>query len=174
MTTPARPVTELHIGGHTYRVQSSAEEAELTRLASLVDARLAQLPAPQRQDPRSLVLVALSLARDLDLEQRAHQSLRARVAERLTSLVGRIDAALDHCDENGNPLPALSTPAPAAAAPTTHEAHSHDNQARDQQAHGEQSHVGGASAAQPNDATAVVRPRRRPSPNEVNSTLGET
>lgn len=119
MTTSPRPVTELHIGGHTYRVQSSAEEAELTRLAGLVDSRIAQLPAAQRQDPRSLVLIALSLARELDLEQRAHQTLRARVAERLTSLVGRIDAALDHCDENGNPLPALSTSVSQTAALTT-------------------------------------------------------
>lgn len=167
MTTSPRPVTELHIGGHTYRVQSSAEEAELTRLAGLVDSRLAQLPASQRQDPRSLVLVALSLARELDLEQQAHQSLRARVAERLTSLVGRIDSALDHCDENGNPLPAVSIAAPEAAVPATslHGA---------EPGRGE-SQVGGAAPANPADSSAAaVRPRRRglptPSSTHVDST----
>lgn len=107
MSSPTRPITELRIGGTTYRVQSSADETDLSRLAALVDARISELPNVQRHDTRSLVLVALALAHDLELEQRAHQSLRERVASRLTDLVGRIDDALDHCDEHGDPLPPI-------------------------------------------------------------------
>lgn len=105
MPPSSRPVTELRIGGTTYRVQSSADEGELNRLAAMVDARISQLPDLQRHDSRSLVLVALALAHDLELEQRAHESLRAQVASRLLDLVGRIDEALDYRDEHGNPLP---------------------------------------------------------------------
>jgi cell division protein ZapA (FtsZ GTPase activity inhibitor) len=132
MSSPTRPITELRIGGTTYRVQSSADETDLSRLAALVDARIAELPNVQRHDTRSLVLVALALAHDLELEQRAHRSLREQVASRLTDLVGRIDDALDHCDEHGDPLPPIprwedaseeqrapATPAtPASVSPT--------------------------------------------------------
>jgi hypothetical protein len=37
---------ELKVGGQTYRVVASAEEAELKRLADLVDARLRSMSAP--------------------------------------------------------------------------------------------------------------------------------
>ncbi len=105
MSSSARPVTELQIGGVAYRVQSSADERELHRLAAIVERRLAELPATQRHDSRSLVLVALAMAHDLELEQQAHDALRGQVATHLTSLVNRLDTALDHCDDNGNPLP---------------------------------------------------------------------
>ncbi len=105
MSSSARPVTELQIGGVAYRVQSSADESELRRLAALVERRLTELPATQRHDSRSLVLVALALAHELELEQQAHDTLRGQVATHLTSLVNRIDTVLDHCDDNGNPLP---------------------------------------------------------------------
>lgn len=107
MTSPARPVTEIQIAGVPYRVQSSADERDLHRLAALVEARLAQLPANQRHDSRSLVLVALALAHDLHLEQQAHHALRGQVASHLTSLITRIDTALDHRDDQGDPLPAV-------------------------------------------------------------------
>lgn len=105
MSSPVRPITELAIGGAAYRVQSSADEAELIRLAALIDARLGQLPEARRHDSRSLVLVALGLAHDLEAERAAHAKLRHQVAERLTALLGRVDEALDHHDENGDPLP---------------------------------------------------------------------
>lgn len=105
MAPPTRPVTEIQIGGVAYRVQSSADTSELSKLAAVVEARLSDLPASQRHDHRSLVLVALSLAHDLEQERIAHQALRASVAQRLTGLVSRIDDALDHRDENGEPLP---------------------------------------------------------------------
>lgn len=116
MASPTRPVTEIQIGGIAYRVQSSADTSELARLAALVEARLADLPPSQRQDHRSLVLVALALAHDLEQERARHAALRASVAQRLTGLVDRIDEALDHRDENGEPLPQLARIEARAAA----------------------------------------------------------
>lgn len=112
MTAHRRPVTEIHIGGTAYRVQSSADEAELARLVEIVETRLAALSGQRRNDSRSLVLVALSLAHELEQLRNEHATLRAEISERLTRLVGRIDSALDYRDENGEPLPpipALST-----------------------------------------------------------------
>jgi cell division protein ZapA (FtsZ GTPase activity inhibitor) len=112
MAASPRPVTEIQIGGTAYRVQSSADAAELGRLVDVVESRLAELPSNQRQGSRSLVLVALSLAHDLEQLRREHTDLRAQVVERLTGLVSRVDEALDHRDENGDLLP----PIPQAAS----------------------------------------------------------
>lgn len=105
MAEPPRSATDLIVGGIPYRVFSTADESELQRLAELVDARLSALPASQRSQPRSLVLVALALAHELDRERSAHLGLRTQVSERLRLLLNRVDDALDHRDEAGNPLP---------------------------------------------------------------------
>ena len=92
---PKGPV-ELRVGGQTYRVVATAEEAELHRLADVVDQRLRTLTAPGRSvSPQSLLLAALSLAHDLEDERdrRLRSELRAR--EMLSGLVARIDAALE-------------------------------------------------------------------------------
>lgn len=92
---PKGPV-ELRVGGQTYRVVATAEEAELHRLADVVDQRLRTLTAPGRTvSPQSLLLAALSLAHDLEDERdrRLRSELRAR--EMLSGLVARIDAALE-------------------------------------------------------------------------------
>lgn len=115
MNPTPRPVTEIQIGGHAYRVQSSADASELSRLAQLVEARLTELPGNQRHDARSLVLVALSLAHDLEQLRVEYAALRASVDERLTAIVGRIDRALDHRDEKGDLLPPLPEPATTRA-----------------------------------------------------------
>jgi cell division protein ZapA len=92
---PKGPV-ELRVGGQTYRVASTAEEADLHRLADVVDDRLRKLTAPGRSiSPQTLLLAAISLAHDLEDERnrRLHSEQRAR--EMLSSLVSRIDAALE-------------------------------------------------------------------------------
>ncbi len=154
MTPTPRPVTEIQIGGHAYRVQSSADASELSRLAKLVEARLTELPGNQRHDSRSLVLVALSLAHDLEQLRAEHAALRASVDERLTAIVGRIDRALDHRDEKGDLLPPLPEPATTAApdpaslaeAPTTSESTSNSETAavtRGRRAHSSSSGTSG-------------------------------
>lgn len=91
---------ELKVGGQTYRVVASAEDAELRRLADLVDARLRSMSAPGRPiAPQSLLLAAISLAHDLEEEKRKRLQLEARSKEMLKSVLARIDAAIEASDE---------------------------------------------------------------------------
>ena len=95
----AAPV-ELRVGGQTYRVVASAEEQELRRLADLVDARLRELVAPGRQiHPQAILLAAIALAHDLEQERARRQQLEQRSREMLTTLLQRIDAALEDTPE---------------------------------------------------------------------------
>jgi cell division protein ZapA len=92
---PKGPV-ELRVGGQTYRVIATADEADLHRLADVVDGRLRQLTAPGRSvSPQSLLLAALSLAHDLEEERNRRVRSEQRAREMLSSLVARIDAALE-------------------------------------------------------------------------------
>jgi cell division protein ZapA len=87
---------ELRVGGQTYRVVASADEQELRRLASIVDTKLRELTAPGRQiSPQALLLAALALAHDLEEERERRVVVENRWREKLTSMLQRIDAALD-------------------------------------------------------------------------------
>jgi cell division protein ZapA len=87
---------ELRVGGQTYRVVATAEEADLHRLADVVDDRLRKLTAPGRAvSPQSLLLAALSLAHDLEDERNRRVRSEQRAREMLSSLLVRIDAALE-------------------------------------------------------------------------------
>lgn len=87
---------ELRVGGQTYRVLASADEAELRRLADIVDGRLRSLTAPGRQvSPQTLVLAAIALAHDLEEERSRRQQLETRSRQMLEHLLARVDAALD-------------------------------------------------------------------------------
>jgi cell division protein ZapA len=91
---------ELRVGGQTYRVVASAEEHELRRLAEIVDARLRELSAPGRQiPPQALLLAAIALAHDLEQERELRRRVECRSREMLTSVLSRIDAALDATEE---------------------------------------------------------------------------
>ncbi len=86
---------ELSVGGKSYRVVASEDEATLRRLAAIVDERLHALVGPSRAVPtQALVLVALTLAHELEQER----GLRCRYEQRsrhvLSRMLGRIDAAL--------------------------------------------------------------------------------
>jgi cell division protein ZapA len=94
---------ELKVGGQTYRVVASADEAELKRLADLVDTRLRSMSAPGRPiSPQSLLLAAISLAHDLEEEKRKRAQLETRSKEMLRSVLSRIDAALEAGDEKAD------------------------------------------------------------------------
>src|ERR1700754_4446567 len=92
---PKGPV-ELRVGGQTYRVVATAEEADLHRLADVVDGRLRQLTAPGKAiSPQSLLLAALSLAHDLEDERNRRIRSEQRAREMLNGVLARIDAALE-------------------------------------------------------------------------------
>lgn len=96
---------ELRIGGHSYRIATSAPEDTLLRSAQLVERRLQELPTSQRQHPNALLLVALSLAHDLEQERTSRSVERSTQAQRARALLRRVDAALGSVDEDGVDLP---------------------------------------------------------------------
>ena len=107
---PKGPV-ELRVGGQTYRVVATAEEADLHRLADVVDERLRKLTAPGRSvSPQSLLLAALSLAHDLEDERSRRLRSEQRAREMLSSLVSRIDAALEADSAELSAVPAPPSP----------------------------------------------------------------
>ena len=90
---------ELHVGGRTYRVVASAEEASLHRLAGIVDERLRELARPgSAVAPQSLLLAAISLAHDLEQERERRLQLESRSRETLRNVLARIDEALETAD----------------------------------------------------------------------------
>ncbi|HTA91740.1 MAG TPA: cell division protein ZapA [Polyangiaceae bacterium] len=108
---PKGPV-ELRVGGQTYRVLATAEEADLHRLADVVDDRLRKLTAPGRTvSPQSLLLAALSLAHDLEDERNRRIRSEQRAREMLSGLLSRIDAALE-----ADSAEVAAKPAPSEAA----------------------------------------------------------
>jgi len=100
-----RSPVELKVGGQTYRVLASAEDATLRRLADVVDAKLREHGGAHVASPQALVLAAIALAHDLEEERARRASLESRSRKMLRSLLARIDAALD-----GSPVSA-GTPA---------------------------------------------------------------
>lgn len=110
----SRAPVELRVGGQSYRVIASAEEAELLRLAGVVDARMRELAGPGRAvAPQSLLLVAISLAHDLERERGRREVAEEKSKALLREVVSRIDALLDDLPEEqaGPPRSAPTNPA---------------------------------------------------------------
>ena len=113
---------ELRVGGQNYRVVASADEADLQRLAGVVDARLRSLSQPNRQiSPQALVLAAIALAHDLEEERAARRRAEDRSKQMLRALLQRIDAVLEEPasqeDANGADGPGRTDDGEAHHAP---------------------------------------------------------
>ena len=89
----------LRVGGSTYRVVSSAEEAELQRLASTLDAKLADLGPKVTTGPNALLLAALALAHDVETERLSRETLERRTRDLLRRVLVRVDGCIDSIDE---------------------------------------------------------------------------
>jgi cell division protein ZapA len=86
---------ELRIGGQTVRVVSSADEAELQRLAGIVNRKLQDLVPPGKgAPPHGLLLVALALAHDAERERSLRTGLEVRTRGVMRRLLGLVDAAV--------------------------------------------------------------------------------
>lgn len=104
---------ELQVGGQTYRVVSRSSDEELHRLAKVVDAKLRALVPSGRQIPtQALLLVAMALAHDAEAEREKRISVEQRSREMLSSMLARIDDAIETCDAAEEKL--LSGQSPAA------------------------------------------------------------
>jgi cell division protein ZapA len=100
-----RAPVELRVGGHTYRVVGNAGADELQRLAGIVDGKLRELNGSSAYHPQSLLLVAMSLAHELELERSRRRDVEVRSREMLRTLLDRVDAALEISDGDPSPVP---------------------------------------------------------------------
>lgn len=74
---------------------SSASAAELERLAAVVDEKLHEIVAPGRPlSPQAMLLVAIALAHDVELERRRCDELRTRSRLALSELIDQVEATL--------------------------------------------------------------------------------
>ncbi len=91
-----RAAVDVRVAGHSYRVVTSAPEADLQRLAAVVDAKLRELAGPGRPvAPQTLLLAALALAHEVEVERERRQQVEQRAREMLSHVLERLDAALD-------------------------------------------------------------------------------
>jgi cell division protein ZapA len=93
-----RASVELRVGGQTFRVVASASPAELERLARIVDGKLHELAMSSAFHPQSMLLVAMTLAHELEIERSLRREGEQRSREMLRSLLDRVDAAIDLVD----------------------------------------------------------------------------
>lgn len=99
---------ELRVGGHTYRVASSATEDDLRRLASVVDSKLRQISSSTAFHPQSMLLVAMSLAHELEQERGRRVHVEDQARKMLNRLLEQVDAALEVTaafDDGSEPAP---------------------------------------------------------------------
>jgi cell division protein ZapA len=100
-----RASVELRVGGQTYKVVGSATPDELQRLAGIVDGKLKEMSATTAYHPQSLLLVAISLAHELEQEKTRRRDVEQRSREMLRGLLDRVDAAIELVDvEDGQSL----------------------------------------------------------------------
>lgn len=91
---------QLHVGGQSYRVVTSATDEEIHRLEAMVNDKLAQVvPRGRPTPPNALLLAALALAHDVE-EARARASVTAgRARDALGRMLERVDSALAEVGE---------------------------------------------------------------------------
>jgi cell division protein ZapA len=94
-----KPV-ELRVGGTTYRVVSSASAEELERLAVVVDETLAGIAPPGRpMPPQAMLLAAIALAHEVEVQRSRADSLAARSREKISEIISRLDGTLERADD---------------------------------------------------------------------------
>lgn len=98
-----RAPVELRVGGQTYRVVGSTSADEMQRLAHVVETKLRELSGTSALHPQSMLLVAMSLAHDLEHERMLRRKSEQRLRETMTTLLDRVDAALELIDEEVSP-----------------------------------------------------------------------
>lgn len=86
---------QLKVAGKTYRVVTTAAEAELCRLAEKVEDALEGVVPPGREaSPQALVLAAITLAHELEQERARRIEAETRHKLVLSRLLARVDQAL--------------------------------------------------------------------------------
>ena len=88
-----RPVS-LRVAGQSYKVVSSASEEELQRLASTVSAKVEELSPNKAGTAQAVLLAAMALAHELEVERARRLSVERRARDMLRQVLGRIDDAI--------------------------------------------------------------------------------
>lgn len=84
------------VAGQQYKVLSNAEDGDVLRLASTVDAKVAEVtPRGRSVTPQSMLLAAMSLAHELEEERAKRELLERRTRDVLQRALVRIDDALE-------------------------------------------------------------------------------
>jgi cell division protein ZapA len=95
-----RRTVQLEIAGQTYKVVSTAPDAELRRLADTVRTKLGEVtPRGKAVPPQAMLLAAMSLAHDLEAERAERADLERRTRDLLRRVLMRIDDALEPFDD---------------------------------------------------------------------------
>jgi cell division protein ZapA len=91
-----RRTVRVNIGGQQYKVVSNAAEGDLQRLASKVDAKVAEVtPRGRAATPQSMLLAAMALAHEVEEERARREAVERRARDVLRRVLVRIDDALD-------------------------------------------------------------------------------
>lgn len=114
VTDMDRAPVELRVGGQTFRVVASTNADELQRLARIVDGKLRELAVSSAFHPQSMLLVAMTLAHELEEERSRRRDVERRSRDMLQHLLERVDAALELAEPNG---PAPTPPGQPSFAP---------------------------------------------------------
>jgi cell division protein ZapA len=94
---------QLRVAGQTYRVVTTATDADLKRLVSMLEEKLAEVsPRNRSVNPQAMLLAALALLNDLEEERGRSRRIEGRAKEALGRLLSRIDAVLQD-DASGAP-----------------------------------------------------------------------
>jgi cell division protein ZapA len=90
-----RRTVQLRLAAQTYRVVTTASDAELKRFVSMIEDKLSAMPRGKALHPQALLLATLALAHDLEEERARSQRIETRARETVARMIERIDAVLD-------------------------------------------------------------------------------
>jgi cell division protein ZapA len=101
-----RRTVQLRVAGQTYRVVTTANDADMKRLVSTLEEKLAEVsPRGRSVNPQAMLLAALALIHDLEEERGRARRIEGRAKEALGRLLTRIDTALQ---EEGDAAPSAA------------------------------------------------------------------
>jgi len=99
-----RRSVELIVAGQKVKVVSTASEEELRALASAVSEKVEQVaPRGRPSTPQALVLAAMALAHDLEVERGRRQALERKTRDSVRRMLVRVDQALEGSPEGRPP-----------------------------------------------------------------------
>jgi cell division protein ZapA len=97
-----RRTVEVRIAGQSYRVVSSAKQADLNRLADIVTAKISEVtPKGRVVAPQAMLLAAMALAHEVEAERDQRNTVERRTRDVLRRVLVRIDNAMEPLEATG-------------------------------------------------------------------------